>query len=190
MRFKLSGRLRFRFQAVRILIGSGLYVTLRRILRGPLLPSWSLLFEASSHFQKAIYKAVYRFPDVKDGRELVDALVVQVPSLEKVSIEPTSSPTRGAWFRPETFKTERVILYCHGAYAFYARAEQGFIADVAVITGLRFCSPFSGGYNASAPPVAQKHWLPATQRPDPYRDRTAFGDRLADDSFQDTPTSG
>jgi hypothetical protein len=59
------------------------------------------------------------------------------------------------------------------------------------------CSPFSGGYNASAPPVAQKHpgppatcacgpsagrtgWLPvpighpfgATRRPDPYHDRT------------------
>lgn len=136
IRFKLSGRLRFRFLAVLILIWSGLYVTLRRILRGPLLPSWSLLFEASSHFQKAIYMAVYRFPDVKDGRELVDALVVQVPSLEKVRIEPVSSPIRGAWFRPESFETERVILYCHSAYAFYARAEQGFIADVAIVTGL------------------------------------------------------
>lgn len=136
MRFTLSGRLRFRFQAVLILLWSGVYVILRRILRGPLLPSWSLLFEASSHFQKAIYRAVYRFPDVKDGRELVDTLVVQAPSLEKVRIEPVNSPVRGAWFHPESFKTERVILYCHGAYAFYARAERGFIADVAVATEL------------------------------------------------------
>jgi len=134
--YKLSGRLRFRFQAILILIWSGLYVTLRRILRGPLLPSWSLQFEASSHYQKEIYRAVYRFPDVKDGREMVDALVVQMPSLEKLRIEPVSSPIRGAWFRPESLETERVILYCHSAYAFYAKAEQGFIADVAFITGL------------------------------------------------------
>ncbi|MFV2044412.1 MAG: alpha/beta hydrolase [Anaerolineales bacterium] len=136
LRFKLSGSLRVRFQAVLILIGSGLYVTLRRVLRGPLLPSWSLVFEASSHFQKGIYKAVYRYPDVWDGRELLDALVVEVPSLEKVRIEPVSSPIRGAWFRPESMKSDRVILYCHGAYAFYARAEQGLIADLAVVTGL------------------------------------------------------
>ncbi len=136
MRTKLSGRLRFRIQVVLIVIWSGLYVTLCRILRGPLLPSWNLLFEASTHYQKAIYRAVYRFPDIRDGRELVNALVVQVPSLEKVQIEPVSSPIKGAWFRPESLRTERVILYCHGAYAFYAQAEQGFVADVAVATGL------------------------------------------------------
>jgi monoterpene epsilon-lactone hydrolase len=136
MRITLSGRIRFRFQAILILLWSGLYVTLRRFLRGPLLPSWSLQFETSSHFQKAIYRAVYCFPDVKDGRELVDALVVQVPSLEKVKIEPVSSPVRGAWFRPESSNTERVIFYCHSAYAFYAKAEQGFIADIAVAAEL------------------------------------------------------
>jgi acetyl esterase/lipase len=94
------------------------------------------MFEASSYYQKAIYRAVYRFTNVKDGRELVDALVVQAPSLEKVRIEPVGSPVRGAWFRPQSFETDRVILYCHGAYAFYSRVEQGLIADVAVITGL------------------------------------------------------
>ena len=67
---------------------------------------------------------------------MVDALVVQMPSLDEVSIEPVSSPVKGAWFRPQSHKTERVILYCHSAYAFYAAAEQGFVADVAVITGL------------------------------------------------------
>jgi acetyl esterase/lipase len=136
VRFKLSGGLRLRFQAIFILMWSGLYVALRRILKGPLLPSWGLVFEASSHFQKGIYRAVYRYPDVRDGRELLDALVVEVPALEKVRIEPVSSPIRGAWFRPESMKSDRVILYCHGAYAFYARAEQGFVAELAVATGL------------------------------------------------------
>jgi acetyl esterase/lipase len=136
MRIKLSGRLRFRFQAMLILLWSGLYVALRRILRGPLVPSWNLMFEASSFYQKAIYRAIYRFTDVNDGRELVDTLVGQMPSLEKVRIESVSSPVGGAWFRPESSRAERVILYCHSAYAFYASAEKGFIADVAVVTGL------------------------------------------------------
>lgn len=136
IRFKLSGSLRTRFQAVFILVWSGLYVALRRVLRGPMLPSWSLFFEASSRFQKALYRAVYRYPDIREGRELLNALVVEVPSLEKVRIEPLSLPIRGAWFRPETLKSDRIILYCHGAYAFYARAEQGLVADLAVGTGL------------------------------------------------------
>jgi hypothetical protein len=35
--------------------------------------------------------------------------------------------------------------------------------------GLLFCTPFSGGHNASAQAVTQLHWLSATRRPDPYR---------------------
>ncbi len=141
MRLKLSGRLRFRFQAILLLLWSILYVALRRILRGPLLPSWTLQFEASTQFQKLIFRKAFRYPDIKDSREMVDALLVQVPSLEKVRIERASLPIRGAWFRPESFKTERVILYCHGAYAFYAKAEQGLVADVAVTTGLPVFAP-------------------------------------------------
>ncbi len=136
MRFTLSGPWRFRFQTILILIRSGLWVSLRRLLRGPLLPSWSLIFEASSHYQKEIYRAVYRLHDIKDSRKLIDALVEHRPSLGKVQIEPINSPVRGAWFHPKFAQTKRIILYCHGAYAFYAKAEQGLIADVAVITGL------------------------------------------------------
>ncbi len=136
LRLALSGRLSFRIKVLLTLLSSGLSVTLRRISNGPLLPSWSLQFEASSHFQKAIYRAVYRLPDIKEGRELVDALVLQVPSVEKVQVEPVHSPVRGAWYHPGSFKTEGVILYCHGAYAFYAASEKGFIADIAVTTGL------------------------------------------------------
>jgi acetyl esterase/lipase len=136
LRFKLSGRLAFKIKVILILLWSGLYVTIRRIVRGPLLPSWSLVFEASSYFQKEIYRAVYGLPDIEDGRELIDALVVQVQSLEKVQIEQVRSPVKGAWYQRESHKTGRVILYCHGAYAFYAAAEKGFIADLAMTTGL------------------------------------------------------
>ena len=41
--------------------------------------------------------------------------------------------------------------------------------------GLLLRSPFSGGYKASAHPVAQMHWLPATWPPDSYHDRTCIG---------------
>ncbi len=136
LRFTFSGRLRFRIKTILLLLWSGLYVSVRRIIRGPVLPTWSLQFEAASHYQKAIYRAVYGLPDIVDGRELMDALVLQVPSLEQVSVEPAESSVRGAWFQPESIQDERVILYCHGAYAFYAKAEQGLIADVAVVTRL------------------------------------------------------
>jgi acetyl esterase/lipase len=95
-----------------------------------------LQFEASSHYQKAIYQAVYRFADINDGREMIDALVLQVPALDKVKIEPANSPIRGDWYRADSFEAKRVILYCHGAYAFYAQAEKGFMAEVAEVTGL------------------------------------------------------
>jgi acetyl esterase/lipase len=85
---------------------------------------------------KALYRAVYRLPDIEDGRELIDALVVQVPSLQKVRTEPISSPVKGDWFHPQPMRTDRMILYCHGAYAFYAGAEKGLIADLAVATKL------------------------------------------------------
>ena len=135
-RIKFSGRLRFRIQVVIILIGSGIHVIIRRLFRGPLLPSWSLFFEATTHYMKAVYRAVYRLPDIEDGRELIDALVVQVPSLQEVRTEPISSPVKGDWFHPQPMRTDRVILYCHGAYAFYAGAEKGLIADLAVATKL------------------------------------------------------
>ncbi len=136
MRFEYSGRLRFRLQAVLTALWSGLYISLRRILRGPLVPSWGLLFEAASHYQKAIYQAVYRFTDIRAGRELLDALVVPVPSLQKVRVVHVVSPIQGAWLRPDSVATGRAILYCHGAYAFYAQSEKGFVADIAVATGL------------------------------------------------------
>jgi acetyl esterase/lipase len=136
MRIALSGRLWFRLQSILTLLWSGLSVILRRVLRGPLLPSWNLQFEASTRYQKAIYRAVYGLTNIVDGRELIDALVVQVPSLEIVDVEPVDSPVRGDWYRPEAAITDRVILYCHGAYAFYAAAEKGLIADIAVITGM------------------------------------------------------
>ena len=136
MRFKLSGRFRIKLQVLSIFIWSSLYVFTRRLFRGPLLPSWSLLFEASTFYQKALFRAAYRFPDIKDGRELVDALVLQGPALDKVRLVPVTSPVRGDWYRPEASKSNRVILYCHGAYAFYAGSEKVFVAELAVTTGL------------------------------------------------------
>ena len=46
---------------------------------------------------------------------------------------------------------------------------------------LRVCTP---GWRTLADLQSEGMWLQAL-----HRDRTAFGDRLADDSFQDTPTA-
>ncbi len=136
MRLKLSGPLRYRLQIILILIRSAVTVILRRTLRGPLVPGWDLQFEASSHFQKALYKAVYRYQDIHDGRRLLDALGVGTPSLDKVAIETLSSPISGEWVRPVSFMKDRVILFCHGGYAFYARAERALAADLSLAAGI------------------------------------------------------
>lgn len=136
LEFRFKGRLRFRLQVFLILVWSGAAVAVRRLLRGPLLPVWSLLFEASTFYQKKLYRAVYRFADIKDSRQLVGALVVERPSFKKVVLQTVSTPVKGTWFRPGSGENDLVILYCHGAYAFYAQAEKGLIADVAVLTGV------------------------------------------------------
>lgn len=136
MQFKLTGGWPFRLRSILILLWSGIFVAMRRLLRGPQVPDWSLLFEASTHYQRAVYKAVYSYADINDGREMIDALVVQVPALKKVNIKNVNSLIRGAWFNPGTPKTDRAILYCHGAYAFYAQAERGFVAQVAEMAQL------------------------------------------------------
>lgn len=136
MNFKLTGSLRFRVQIVLLIIRSGIIVGLRRLLRGPLLPGWDLTFEASTHFQRALYQAVYRFQDIQDGRQLLDTIEVVSPSLGSVSIELVSQPVRGEWFRPKTFRKDRVILYCHGGYAFFGRVERSLVADLAQAAGI------------------------------------------------------
>jgi monoterpene epsilon-lactone hydrolase len=62
--------------------------------------------------------------------------VVHEPSLKKVVVESINSPVKGDWFRPETQLSPKVILYCHGAYAFYAQVERGFIANLATTSKL------------------------------------------------------
>src|SRR6266487_2082349 len=58
----------------------------------------------------------------------------------------------------------------------FSLAGQHF--DVASFTycyGLLVCTPFAGGYVASAHPVAQMHWTPATWPSGSYHDRTCTG---------------
>jgi hypothetical protein len=43
--------------------------------------------------------------------------------------------------------------------------------------GLLVCTPFTGGYVASAHPVAQMHWTPATWPSARYHDRTCTSRR-------------
>ena len=56
-----------------------------------------------------------------------------------------------------------------------SRANLSTLQDSLDVTGCGFALLISGGYNASAPPVTQKHWLPATRLPDHYRDWTSTG---------------
>ena len=68
-----------------------------------------------------------------------------------------------------------------GAVFTYAEAPEGWLM---CIRAAQSCSPSAAGYIASAKPVTQMHWMPATSPPDRYRDRTSA--RPADDGFAHT----
>ncbi|MCJ7529602.1 MAG: hypothetical protein MUO64_01055 [Anaerolineales bacterium] len=53
------------------------------------------------------------------------------------------------------------------------------------ILPLLFCFPFSGGYIASAQPVARLHQMPAMWPSGSYHDRTFIGEQTM--AFQDAP---
>ncbi len=131
-----SGRTRFRLLSLGQLLWAGLSVGLRRIIRGPLLPNWPFVLEATTRYQKMLFRAVYRMANISEGRELLDAVLFPSEGMGLVAIEPVDGPIRGAWYKPPATNVEKIILYFHGAYAFFAGAERGFVADIAHATGL------------------------------------------------------
>lgn len=55
------------------------------------------------------------------------------------------------------------------------RANITTLQDSLLWYGLLFCTSFSEGYLASAPPVTQEHWRPATWLSGDYHGRTSTG---------------
>jgi hypothetical protein len=97
--FTLNGKLRYRVRSLGVLYWSTLFVSLRRLFRGPLLPGWSWGFEVATQFLRSQTVTAFDMVDPNEGREYEDSLIFHSPALDQVSFEPVSSPINGHWVR-------------------------------------------------------------------------------------------
>jgi monoterpene epsilon-lactone hydrolase len=131
MPFQLFGKWDYRLRSLLILYWSLLYVSIRRLLRGPLLPNWSWMFEISIHFIKNQTAIAFDMTDHAEGREYENSLVFASPAKARVKIEPVNAPVKGHWYRPKSETKDLTVLYLHGGgYAYYSKAHENLIALV------------------------------------------------------------
>jgi epsilon-lactone hydrolase len=143
-----------RVASLLLLARSAAAVLLRRLLRGPLRPSWTIAFEIGTRFfqaQEARVRAVAASGDVARCRAISDSLVFYRPVLNEVRIE-REHRLPGAWFI--TPRPGPTVLYFHGGgYAFYPKMTDNIIAAVTMATGGRAFVPHY--------PLAPEHPFPA-----------------------------
>jgi acetyl esterase/lipase len=138
MFIRLSGRWSHRLRSLVVLVWSLLYVSVRRLIRGPRLPNWSWGFEASTHFLKLQTTTAFDMADHVAGRAYEDSLVLPSPAVARVEIEPATAPVKGHWYRPRSGANRITVLYLHGGgYAYYSKAHENMIALVTLAAGSR-----------------------------------------------------
>ncbi len=129
---ELSGRGTYRLRNIVSLLWSSLYVSTRRLLRGPRLPGWNWALEVTVHFLRTQSRIAFDMPHIAEGREYLDVLVFHSPAVAKLSVEPVAGPVRGQWYLPPAERRVATALYLHGGgYAYYAKAHCNLIALVA-----------------------------------------------------------
>jgi monoterpene epsilon-lactone hydrolase len=150
----LHGSIGLRAISLLVLARSALSVVVRRLLRGPQRPLWTLAFEIATHFFQAQdfrVRTVAASGDIARCRAIADSLVFHRPALNEVRIE-SERRLPGAWFiAPRPGPT---VLYFHGGgYSFYPRMTDNIVAAVAMATAGRTFIPHY--------PLAPEHPFPA-----------------------------
>ncbi len=130
--FTLSGRWSYRIRNLYLLFLCAIRTTSQRILRGPLLPSWSWAFETGTHYLREQFRAARELPDIEARREFLDALVPYSEVLDRVELSAVHEPVRGTWVSPRSPVRGGVILYLHsGAHCYNPAAAMQNAALVA-----------------------------------------------------------
>ena len=131
MFFQLYGKWSYRLRSLLALYWSLLYVSIRRLLRGPLLPNWNWMFEVSTHFIRTQTVTAFNMANHMEGREYENSLVFTSPALAKMKIESINAPVKGHWYHPKSETKDITVLYLHGGgYAYYSKAHENLIALV------------------------------------------------------------
>jgi acetyl esterase/lipase len=130
--FKLFGPISYRIRNISLLLWSSLAVSLRRLLRGPLLPGWSWNLETSVYYLLAQSLTAFKLPTPQQERQFFNTLVFNSPILEEVEFEKVVTPVKGDWIRPKQRQAGRVLLYMHGGgFSFYTKSHIAMIAFIA-----------------------------------------------------------
>jgi acetyl esterase/lipase len=141
--FTLHGSFATRCTGLFLLVRSFLVVLGRRILRGPLRPSWPLELEVATRFFKAQDAVALKLAaDDKVGeiRRVIDALVFRLPALDRVHKAPEQE-IPGAWFAAG--RAGPTTLYFHGGgYSFYPAMTDNIVAVVTLAAGGRTFVPW------------------------------------------------
>lgn len=136
MLFQLHGKWSYRLRSLLALYWSLLYVSIRRLIRGSLLPNWSWAFEASIHFIKHQTVTAFDMPNHAEGREYENSLVFTSPATAKIKIESVNEPVKGHWYHLKHETNGVTVLYLHGGgYAYYSKAHENLIALVTLAAG-------------------------------------------------------
>lgn len=143
-RFVLRGPPLLQLQSLTRFVRSAVAVTVGRLVRGPLLPSWSYEVEFTTHFFKSQCDAAYRLASagkVAECRQTIDGLIFRTTSLREVAISPDIvAPVPGQWFASK--RPGPVVLYLHGGgFAFFPAMTDNLIAALALAVGGRTFVP-------------------------------------------------
>lgn len=139
----IQGRLSHKLRSLATSTIIFIQVAVRRMTRGPLVPTWSFLFEYASLFFRAQFNHAFKLRDMNEARAYFDSLYTVLESFPDVDVRPAGDgEPRGDWVIPKTLKTDATLLYFHGGgYAFYAAVSRHFIKLLAHTLGIAIFAP-------------------------------------------------
>ncbi len=140
--FFLSGKFSYRIRSLGNFFGAAMSVSIHRLLHGPKLPGWTLIFETSMRYLRHQSEYAYQLSDIRESRKFTDSLVFRSAAIEKVHWTKVKGPIKGKWYVPPAAREGTVILYLHGGgYAYYSRSHYNLMALVALATGSKLLAP-------------------------------------------------
>jgi acetyl esterase/lipase len=123
-----QGPIRYATRSWAHLISISISTTLRRALRGPLVPGWSLDFEIGNLFWRGQFNRALAMTDIREARHYFDSLQTWTDEVYDVvrRASPPGAP-KGDWISPSMPSSEATLLYLHGGgYAFHAVVSHRF----------------------------------------------------------------
>jgi acetyl esterase/lipase len=117
--------------------------SLRRSMRGPLVPGWPLDLEIGNLFWRSQFERAFAMADIREGRVYFDSLQTWTDEVYDVerNISPPGAP-KGDWVSPPELTSDATLLYLHGGgYAFHSGVSRRFADMMASLLGARMFVP-------------------------------------------------